>query len=103
MNRPSASANTEAYFENKNRDQNVDFTEVLNFEGAAQEITKDVQENPSDAQRNYMKKMEVMLNYRRELFLNHLSNAQEKSYIELNVKYILILFVYNFTFFRKIL
>ncbi len=89
MSKPSTKASTEAYFDNPDRDKNVDITKVLDFEGTFSEIEKEVQENISDTQLDYNKKIEIMLNYRRELFLNHMQAAQEASYIELSVNFII--------------
>lgn len=80
---PEASASS--YFENPNRDQDTDFTDVINMKGAFQEIEKDVNANISDTMVDFNQKIETLLKYRAQLFLNHLQSIHETSYIELNV------------------
>ncbi len=58
---PSASANASSYFENPSRDKDVDFTKVLDFDSAYDDIKKDANDNISDTQKNYQKQKRISL------------------------------------------
>merc|ERR1711976_507680 len=58
-------------------------TKVLDFDSAYDDLKKEVDENMSDTQKNYMKKMENILDYRRQMYLNHLNIVFERSHIDL--------------------
>lgn len=76
-----------------NSDKNKDFTEVLGFKDKLAEIEDQSSENMTDTQVNYYKKMNIMFDYREQLFNNHLIEVNEKSYIELNVINLYLFFI----------
>jgi hypothetical protein len=93
MANPSAKANTESYFDNPNRDPNIDITKVLDFDNAYDDIKNKVSENMNDQIINYNKKFQYMRKYRDEMFLNNLRQVNERSYVELNVNFKILIFI----------
>jgi hypothetical protein len=91
MTKPTPKA-TEAYFENPDRKTDTDFVEVMNMDETYSDLMKEADQNPSDAKIDLNKKMEIMLEYRRKLFLDDLEKANQRSYIELNVYYLFFIF-----------
>lgn len=86
MNKPKADGKSNAYFENPERKKETDFTEILNMNETYDELVKEANDNPSDQMLDINKKFEIMLEYRRNLFLHDLEIANQRSYIDLNVK-----------------
>jgi hypothetical protein len=87
MTKPTSKA-TETYFENPDRKTDTDFVEVMNMKETYGDLMKEAEQNPSDSKVDLNKKMEIMLEYRKKLFIDDLEKANQKSYIELNVNYI---------------
>jgi hypothetical protein len=85
MNKPKVEGNTNAYFENPDRKKETDFTEVLNMSETYDELMKEANENPSDQMLDINRKFEIMLEYRRNLFIQDLELANQRSFIDLNV------------------
>jgi hypothetical protein len=67
------------------RDPNKDITEVLGFKEHLEELERTVQESSTETQRNLVNKMNIMINYRHNAFIEHLRRVYEKSYSDLNV------------------
>jgi hypothetical protein len=86
MNKKTSSTKVgENYFQNEERDKNTDFTEVLGMKEVLNTMNEELEKNPDSTMIEYNKKIEHMLNYRREFFLQHLANALSLSYVDLNV------------------
>jgi len=105
MNKQSSDNSTDSklngsnsYFESSQHNRDTDFTEVLDFESVYDNIKNDVNEKVSDTQLDFNKKIEIMLEYRRELFVNHMKIIHEKSFVDLNVNMDNIIFSRRKTF-----
>jgi hypothetical protein len=85
MSAPSSSAKANSYFDNANRDKDVDFTEVLNLKEEFDALKKDMGENMSESQADFHKKQKVLSKYRFNLLLSYFETINECGYIELNV------------------
>jgi hypothetical protein len=86
MKNSSTAASAKSHFDNPKRDENKDFAEVLDLKSVYSDLQKETNENMSEAQIDYNKKAQIMLDYRRQMFFEHFEKIQRKSYIDLNVK-----------------
>jgi hypothetical protein len=64
---------------------NQDITEVLGMGEELKNLENEVFQNMSEAQKNYFNKLDIMVKYRNQLFLNNFQNTLEKGYLELVV------------------
>jgi len=86
MNKPSNIAKTNAYFDNSERNQNEDFTEVLNMKEELEALKKDLGENMTETQVDFQKKINQIMRFRYDMLLSYFESINEKGYIELNVR-----------------
>jgi hypothetical protein len=86
MNGPSSSARANSYFENSNRDKDVDFTEVLNLKEEFEALKKDMGENMTQTQADFQNKQNALTHYRFKLLMSYFQSINEKGYIEFNVR-----------------
>lgn len=85
MTAPTGSAKANSYFDNANRDKDVDFTEVLNMKEEFEALKKDLGENMNETQADFQRKQNALTKYRFNLLLAYFHTINENGYIELNV------------------
>jgi hypothetical protein len=86
MNRKTSDTKAaENYFNNDERDKNTDFTEVLGMSDTLKTMNEEFEKNPDATMINFNKKIEHMLEYRRNFYYQDIANALSLSYVDLNV------------------